>query len=395
MDFSELVYIDDTGYHYADYPTILLWLQDKYRGIYGADTYLESDSQDGQWIAVQAKALYDCAALGASVYNSFSPSTAQGVGLSRNVKINGLERIEATNSTADLLIVGTAGTVIGVTGAPGVAIDTLEQKWDIPVGTTIPGGGSITVTATAQESGDINAEAGTINRIFTPTRGWQTVNNVAAATPGIAVETDAKLRQRQTVSTANPSTTVLQGTEGAVANIAGVSKVRAYENDTGSVDANGIPAHSISIVALGGDATDIAETILLHKTPGTGTYGDTSQTVNDPRGTPTIIDFERPADVPIEVAIVLTPKTGWSSQFEDLIAEAVAETIDAFGIGNDVLYTRLFVSAYLQGTPAFGTFDIVSIEISRDGDPTAAANVAIAWNEYPSCDPLTDVTITA
>lgn len=395
MDFSELCYIDETGYHFEDYPTILSWLQNEFRSIYGADIYIEPDSQDGQWIAVLAKALYDSAALGASVYNSFSPVTAQGVGLSRNVKINGLERIDPTYSTVDVLITGTSGTVIGVSGAPGVVIDTLEQKWNIPVGTTIPGGGSITVTATAQEVGAVNAAANTVNRIFTPTRGWQSVNNVAAATAGIPIESDSELRARQIISTANPSTTVLQGTEGAVGNLSGVTKVRGYENDTGAVDANGLPAHSISIVTLGGDVTEICETIMLHKTPGTATYGDTTQVVTDPRGLPISISFERSLDVPIDVEIVLTPKTGWSSDYETLIAEAVSETIDAFGIGNDVLYTRLFVSAYLQGTPAFGTFDIVTIEISRDGDPVAAANVDIAWNEYPSCDPLTNVTITA
>lgn len=395
MDFSELVYIDETGYHFPDYPTVLEWLQGKYRAIYGEDVYLEADSQDGQWIAVQAKALYDCGALGASIYNSFSPVTGQGLGLSRNVKINGLNRRTATFSTVDLTIVGQAGIVLGVVGAPAVAIDTLQQKWNIPVGTTIPGGGTITITATAQEAGDVSASANTVNRIFTPTRGWQSVNNATAATPGVATETDAELRARQAISTANPSTTVLQGTEGAVGNIVGVVAVRGYENDTGTTDGDGIPGHSISIVVIGGDASDIAETILVHKTPGCGTYGNTSVTVNDPRGIPTPIEFERPADISISVQVVITTNVGYTSDYADLIKEAVAETINAFGIGNDVLYTRLFIPAYLQGTPAFGTFDIVSIEISRDGDPVAAANVDISWNERAVCNASTNVVVVS
>lgn len=393
MDFSELFYIDETGYHTSDYPTVLSWLQDQYRGIYGADIYIEPDSQDGQWIAIQAKALYDAGMLGASVYNSFSPSTAQGVGLARNVKINGLNKRVATYSTVDVEILGQAGTVIGTVGNPGVVIDTLEQKWNIPVGTTIPGGGAITVTATAQEQGAVQAAANTVNRIFTPTRGWQSVDNANAATPGVPVETDAELRQRQAVSTANPSNTVLEGTAGAVANLPGVTRVRPYENDTGSTDGNGIPAHKISIVVLGGDVTEICETILRHKTPGCGTYGDTSEVVEDPKGMPVNIAFERPTAVPIEVQIVISTNAGFTSDYEILIAEAIAEAINVLGIGNDVLYTKLFIAAYLQGTPAFGTFDIVSIEISRDGDPVAPANVDILWNEYPTCDPLTDVTV--
>ncbi len=393
MEFSELVYIDATGYHFADYPTILEWLKNKYRAIYGADSYLEPDSQDGQWIATQAKYLYDVSALGASIYNSFSPASAQGAGLARNVKINGLEKRAATFSTADLVVVGQSGTVLGTVDSPAVAIDTLEQKWELPVGTIIPGGGTITVTATSQLAGAVNAAINTINKIFTPTRGWQTVNNPTAATAGVAVESDVSLRARQAISTANPSTTVLEGTAGAVANLTGVTAVRPYENDTGATDGNGIPAHSISIVVIGGDDVEICETILLHKTPGCGTYGNTDELVTDPKGMPVLIAFERPDAVPIEVEIIVTPNASYSSDYDDLIAEAVAAAITENGIGNDVLYTRLIVPAYLVGTPAYGTFDIVSLEISRDGDPVAAANVDIDWNEVATCDASTDVTV--
>lgn len=393
MEITELVYLDETGYHYADYPTFLSWLQDEYRGIYGADVYLEADSQDGQFLAILAKAFYDTAALGASVYNSFSPAGAQGVGLARLVKINGLEKRAATYSTADLTIVGQAGTVLGVVGAPAMAVDTLEQKWVIPVGTTIPVGGSIIVTATAEKAGAVQAGAGTINRIFTPTRGWQTVNNVNAATAGVAQETDAELRARQETSTANPSTTVLAGTVGAVDDLEGVTRTRGYENDTNVTDGNGIPAHSISIVVEGGDAMEIAETILYHKTPGCGTFGDTTETVADPKGMPVNISFERPALVPIDVQVVITPNAGYNTDYADLIAESIAESINALGIGNIVLYTKLFIAAYLQGTPAFGTFDVVSVEIARDSDPVASANVNIDWNEIAECDPSINVTV--
>lgn len=394
MDITELVYIDETGYHFADYPAFLAWIQDQYRSIYGADVYIEPDSQDGQFLAILAKALYDTAALGASVFNSFSPSTAQGVGLSRNVKINGLNRRAATFSTVDVVITGQAGTVLGVIGAPAVAIDTLEQKWNIPVGTTIPGPGTITVTATAQEAGAVQAAVNTVNRIFTSTRGWQSVNNPGgAATAGVAAETDSELRTRQAISTANPSQTVLSGTAGAVANLPGVTRVKPYENDTNATDGNGLPPHSISIVVEGGDVTEICETILLHKTPGCGTYGDTSEIVSDPKGMPVDIAFERPVLVPIAVQVVISVNPGYTTSYAELIKESIAASINALGIGVSVLYTKLFLAAYLQGTPAAGTFDVVSVEISRDGDPVAAANVAIDWNEIASCDAATDVVV--
>lgn len=384
MEITDLAYIDSTGYHFADYPTYLSFLQDKYRGIYGADIYLEADSQDGQFLAILAKAFYDTAALGASVFNSFSPVTAQGVGLSRNVKINGITRRAATHSTADLTIVGQTGTVI----TNGIAQDTLNQKWDLPISVTIPIGGTIVVTATAELDGNINAEASTINKIFTPTLGWQTVNNIAAATPGVAAETDGELRIRQRASTSLPSLTVFDGTVGAVENVTGVTKTRGYENDTGVVDANGIPAHTISLVVEGGSAADICQAIQVHKTPGTGTYGDVTETVYDSHGMPLLINFFRPIAVPITVDITVVTDVGWTTDYEALIKQSVADYINGIGIGNEVMITKIYIPAYLPGTPAYGTYDITVLEINA-----GVVNIPIAFNELATCD-TADITIT-
>jgi hypothetical protein len=92
MAISELIYIDSTGFHYPDYPTILAFYQSAYRAIYGADVYLEADSQDGEWLAIQSQSVYDACVVFSGIYNSFSPSFAIGDGLSRNVAINGIAR---------------------------------------------------------------------------------------------------------------------------------------------------------------------------------------------------------------------------------------------------------------------------------------------------------------
>lgn len=389
MEITDLVYIDSTGYHYADYPTFRQYFVDKYQAIYGADVYLEDDSQDGQWISVQAQAAYDTAAQGAATYNSFSPATAQGTGLSRVVKINGITRQVPSYSTANVTIVGTAGTVI----TNGVVQDTLQQKWDLPATVTIPGGGSIAVTATAQEVGDLAADANTITTISTPTQGWQTVNNAGAATPGAPVESDALLRIRQTASVANPSLTVFDGTIGAVENVSGVTKVRGYENDTASTDLNGIPSHSICLVVAGGDSVDICDAIELHKTPGTGTYGDTTELVYDAHGVPINISFQRAVTATISAKITLGEGVGWSDDFVALIQAAVAEYINALMIGDQILLTKLFAPSYLNGTAPGQTYDIATIEIQKNSDGFAAANIDLDFDENPVCDPDTDVEV--
>jgi uncharacterized phage protein gp47/JayE len=394
MNLSDLVYIDSTGYHYADYPSFLSWLTEQYQSIYGADVYLAADSMDGQFLAILAQSFFDSAALGASVYNSFSPVTAQGVGLSRNVKINGLVRRSPSFSTVTVTIGGSTGTVI----TNGIITDILNQQWLLPAIVTIPDAGTIDVTATAKEVGFVTAEADTITTIFTPTRGWQTVNNVGAATPGDAVESDAELRLRQAESTSLPAQTVFDATLGAVANLAGVTKVQGYENFTDITDGNGLDPHSICVVTVGGDENEIAQAIVDQKTPGTDPVGNTGPIeAFDARGLPLQIFFSEAITATINVTVTGVANQGWSSDYEILIQEAVAASLNALPIGSEIFYTALFVPAYLFGTPAFGTFSITAITIGKNGGMQSSANIVLDEGiaaENPVCDPDTDVTVS-
>ena len=390
MDVTDLVYIDSTGYHFSDYPTFLLWVQQQYQNVYGADVYLGSDSQDGQWTAILAQALYDTAALGSAVYNSFAPSTAQGIGLSRLVKINGLSRELPSYSTVQLTLIGTSGTVI----TNGIAVDVLNQQWLLPASVTIPTGGTITVTATAQNVGAVTADPNTINTIFTPTRGWQSVNNSGAATPGAPVESDAALRVRQSISTSIPAQTVFDATLGAVGNLPGVTDVQGYENDTDTTDGNGLPPHSICVVVSGGTSEEICQTILDYKTPGTNTHGNTTLLVYDQRGLPLYISYQTSVAAEIGVEIVITEGTGWSDDYIAEIQQSVAAAINGNGIGNPILYTTLFLPAYLNGTAPANAYTIVSIEINKNGGSFASANITLDFDEQPVCNPDTDISIT-
>ena len=363
-------------------------MQSEYRTIYGADTYLEADSQDGQWVAILALAMFDSMQVAAAIYNSFSPLTAQKDALSRNVKINGIARLTASYSTADLTIVGQAGTVI----LNGQAKDTLDQKWNLPASVTVPVGGSIVVTATAAEIGSVTAAAGTINKIATPTLGWQTVNNVAAATIGDAIETDAELRRRQTQSTMIPSLSVMEGIVGAVASLPSVSRYRGYENDTATTNADGIPAHSISLVVEGGTTQAIAEAIAAKKTAGTRTYGTTSYTTYDQYGIANIINFYRPTTATISIEVSLTALTGYLSTTADLIKAALVAYIATLDIGDDVLITKLYTPANLDNIALTNTYNVTQIRIKKNAGSFGTSNITLAFNEIAQTA-LADVTL--
>lgn len=390
MAISDLVYVDQSGLHYPDYPTVLTYLQGEYRTIYGADTYLEADSQDGQWVAILALAMFDSMQVAAAVYNSFSPLTAQRDALSRNVKINGIARLVASYSTADLTIVGQAGTTI----LNGQAKDTLDQKWNLPASVTIPVGGSVVVTATAAEVGAVSAAAGTINKIATPTLGWQTVNNVAAATVGDPVETDAELRRRQAQSTMIPSLSVMEGIVGAVASLAGVNRYRGYENDTNTTNADGVPAHAISLVVEGGTTQTIAETIAAKKTPGTATYGTTSYTTYDQYGVPNIINFFRPTPATISIEVSLTARTGYLSTTADAIKAALVDYVSNLLIGDNIYISKLYVPANLSNQAVGETFDVTQIRIKKGAGSWVTTNLSLAFNEIAQTA-LTNVTVIA
>jgi uncharacterized phage protein gp47/JayE len=390
MAISDLIYVDQSGFHCPDYPTVLTYLQGEYRTIYGADTYLEADSQDGQWVAILALAMFDSMQVAAAIYNSFSPLTAQRDALSRNVKINGIARLVASYSTADLTIVGQAGTII----LNGQAKDTLDQKWNLPASVTIPVGGSIVVTATAAEVGAVSAAAGTITKIATPTLGWQTVNNVAAATIGDPVETDAELRRRQAQSTMIPSLSVMEGIVGAVASLAGVNRYRGYENDTNTTNADGIPAHAISLVVEGGTTQAIAEAIAAKKTPGTATYGTTSYTTYDQYGVPNTINFFRPTNATISIEVSLTARTGYLSTTADAIKAALVAYIADLLIGDDIYISKLYVPANLSNQDIGATFDVTQIRINKNSGSWVTTNLTLAFNEIAQTA-LANVTVIA
>ncbi|EAN8092287.1 baseplate J/gp47 family protein [Salmonella enterica] len=373
------------GISAPDYQTILDTLTSYFQQIYGSDAYLEPDSKDGQMVALVALAVHDANNTAIAVYNCFSPATGYGAALTSNVKINGIARKGATNSTVDLLLTGTAGTTI----TNGTVKDTNNVIWRLPASVVIGVDGTVTVTAICSNSGAVVALAGTITTINTPTRGWTSVTNPAAATVGAPAETDAELRIRQGQSVAIPSITPFEGVDGAIANIAGVTRHKLYENDTGKTDGNGLPPHSISAIVDGGDVTEIARTIRGNKGQGVRTWGKTSVTVPDRYGNPHIISFSRPTDVPVYGKITLKVFAGYTSQIGVQIQQAVADYINRLMIGDQVLLSRIYSPANL-GVVSGGNaryYDIQELLIGKSPETVAAANINIAYDESASCKP--------
>lgn len=365
-----------------DYADIFAQLQLAYWSIYGSDAVLDADSQDGQFLAIFARAIYDCNVTAVGIYNAYSPATAQGDNLSSVVKINGIQRLVATASQVTVTIVGVEGTEI-VNGVVGDDLN-LGTQWNLPASVIIPALGTVDAIATCAADGAVAGAAGSLTRILTPTRGWQTVTNALDATLGAPVESDSTLRQRQAASTALAAETPIGAIYAAVANLPGVVRAAAYDNDTGAPDANGIPAHSIAIVVDGGTAQDIGDTIAAKKAPGTGTAGTTAVNVIDSHGIASVINFYPLTPVPITAEVTIKALAGYDSATVALIKAAVAADVTALLIGEDVYPFRVSSAAGLSGVVA-GTFAVTNVKLSRDGNPLAQATIPIAFNEAATC----------
>lgn len=391
--------ITSAGITAPSYADVFQELRIAYWGLYGSDANLEPDSQDGQWLAVLSKAIDDTNKMAIAVYNSYSPAFAQGAGLAIVVKINGLRKLVPTPSQVVVTIGGQVGTQI----FGGLVGDNLNLKtqWALPALVTIPVDGTIDVTATCVTPGATAAGIGTLTVKLTPTAGWQTVTNAAAATPGSPVETDAALRRRQSVSTSVPALTIAESIFAEVANLPGVQRVALYINDTDVTDANGIQSHSICVVAQGGIASDIAAGIAAFKSPGTGTFGNISIVVIDQNGVPDTINFFQVQFDTIVLVVTIKALPGYVSSTGDLIKAALVDYMNRLDIGEDSYLARVYAPASLTGNSAIAVsgktqteLDVLSNTfkvntITQDG---VAADRIVAFN-HGATTSLANITL--
>jgi uncharacterized phage protein gp47/JayE len=285
----------------------------------------------------------------------------------------------ATFSTVSLTIGGAVGTVI----YNGSAIDTSGNVWLLPASVTVPGSGTISVTATAKNAGNVRASAGTVTGINTPTLGWNSVTNPASASVGANIESDAAVRRRQALSTQQPTIGPLGAVYAAVWAVSGVTAVKIYENTGNAADGLGIPAHSFAVVVTGGDDNLIAAAIASTRGAGVGTYGTTAIAYLNSVGLTETINFSRPILVTIQVRVTLRALPGYTTVVGASIQSKVAAGITALAPGDTVYYGRQWGTAVSAGSVTAETFDVDDIKLRRSGGAYDILDLTMAYNEEP------------
>ena len=353
------VTITSTGITIPTYQQILSALQNLMMSIYGNDIILDDSTMDGQLIGILAEAFNQSNNTAVQIYNGFSPTYAQGSYLDSLVQINGLTRKTASYSTVEVVIEGIGSTVI----ENGIVSDNEGNQWLLPSTVTIPENGSITVTATAQNSGAVYSAPNTVTTIVTPFNGWQSVNNPNAANMGEPAESDASLRQRQAISQELPNQTLAQGLQAAILTLPNVTYCKVFVNNTNATDSNNIPAHSISVVVGGGDTQSIAQIIANKKSLGCGTYGQTSVTLSDGE----VIQFQPEVFIWFRIVINISPTNAYNDNVTQNIINNIVNYINNANIGETIWLSK--IQAY------------ANVSISDGGQTYIVSSVTMGWSD--------------
>lgn len=330
-------------------------------------------------------------------YNSKDPSKASGYDLDVISALTGTKRSEGTPSTVTGFILrGVAGTVVP-SGTRFESVTT-GTRWSLDQTWTLDSSGQAIVDISAINNGYTEANANTITRIIDTIGGLTSVSNPSPATPGTNIESDSSLRIKRATAVGRPGNNQIDSMLGELYAVNGIRRLKIYENDESVTDSNGLPAHSIAVIADGGTDTDVASAIYAKKNPGVTLYQagtSVSVDVKSPTYPDNVktIKFSRPiyVDMVVDITIKNDGTLPSVSVLQGEIQEAFIEfaagdlipseygfKVDGFDIGEDVPYSTMFTpvnkvigsygNSYVQNMTLNGastTVDIAFNELSR------------------------------
>jgi uncharacterized phage protein gp47/JayE len=430
----------ETGFTAKTLTDIKEELEAEFQAAFGASINLDpEESAFGKIIGIVAERealLWD---LALSIYTSQDPDRATGAALEALAAITGTIREGATASTATLACVGTPATVlpigrtVSVTGdaakkfdstaeaeivavAPWVALtayvvgdrvtndDNVYECTDAgtsagsggPTGTDTAivddgviwyylgeGTGAVDVEFEAQSTGPTVAAAAELITIETPVSGWNAALNMLDADVGTDIETDAALRLRRANELSAGANATLEAIRAKVLDVDDVTACTVFVNDTDTVDGDGLPAHSVEVLVLGGDDTEVATAIFESVAAGIATYGSNSETVTDDAGTEHTVYFSRPEE--IEIYVYVEPEyqaDEYPVDGDDQIVAAIVAYGDTFPIGKNV--TSASISARVFDVD--GVSDVLDCAIGIAPGPTLPTTIVITSRQLATFD---------
>lgn len=351
--------INQHGFNKDTLQQIITNLKNEFYNIYGADVVLSDTDPDSQMINVFANAIDDIEGLIQDWCNAWDIDKSTGNVLSSLVSYRRTKRKDITKSSVDLTITSVSPSMPFPAGLIFSDANS-SQYWTIPTSFSTDATNSVVVTAYADDYGQIEASANTINTIITPTFGFATVNNINPAVVGDDEEGDYALKIRSKSTMSDGAINTVDGLRSALANLDGVQGLPyVYENVQNTTQTIGggydLLAHSIGIVVYGGTIADIAQTVYDYKSAGcdTGIYqtgtlepNNISTTYTNANGSIMYINFSRPQVTGLDVQIELPIGTVLDTALQNSILSAVSDFADNTAIGTTVSHIDVITSIY-------------------------------------------------
>lgn len=180
----------------------------------------------------------------------------------------------------------------------------------------------------------------------------------------------------------------------AVTNVDGVTYAKIYSNDTGATDANGLPAHSVSVVAIGGDSEEIALAARQYIVPGISSYGNTIVST-EVDGFCRSSSIMRPEEIPVFLSVTVQ-KTNGEGGCPPPSNAAIAQTLFAGMTGSNRPDNGEDITLHMIRTIVSCVFPNVEVTSVTGGKLGVSSTfpIAIDFDEIASIA-LDDITVTA
>lgn len=337
--------LDSLGFHRPTYSELLAEQESRAKQLFGDDIDTSELTALGKYIRLNVydyAKIYELAEL---IYYARFPNYATGQSLDRLCPFAGISRNPATAARHIVEFYGTAertieaGELVGTES--GVTFYTTEE---VVMGDDGFGNGTAQVVVECTELGTVgNVAVGTIDRMVNPNAFVQSVTHISLDTFAKDTETDKALRERfgQTIQGAGAGT--YEALYGALTRIPNVDGVVIIENETHE-EVDGRPPHSFQVYIVAPENLDqeIAETIFAKKPVGIKCLGEVEIDVLDKGGFPHTMRFSRAVEKSIGMRITVRVSATFPENGVDLIIDNIANFINGFKNGEDVIQTSLY-----------------------------------------------------
>ncbi len=375
-----------TGFERKRLPEILADKNQAQKAALGQDLNLDPETPDGQISGLMALSDDQLWQIAEFAVDATNPDNATEATLSNLVKLNFIQRLDASATLLVFTMTGTpglsiaAGQRIGEESGSLVAVTTASF--------TFAATGVAQVAGRLEETGPIDVETDSLIDIKTPQAGWFTATNASPSVRGRNRETDSELRLRRARSVGTNSQNMIDSMRGKLANLDGVSHTNVIQNQGDSLDANGLAGHSFEAIVAGGDTNSIAQVIWDTFPLGIGIQGLTSGVAIDAQLRLQTVPFTRPAQVPSYVKVTLKKRPGYPANGATTIKQNIKAYAEGslvadrgFFAGDSVIYTELYTPV---NTVPYQ--ELVSVEIGRSPATVSEANLTITIREYSYFD---------